>query len=300
MTIAACYISPEGVVLGADSTASINTATDGFHYFNHTQKLFEIGEQSNLGVVTWGLGGLGTTSYRSLFAELADDLSTNPPNDMADVGARWVAKFWGAYTQSADLAPLIAKCKQLAAKPAFDANAVAPDPLARTKLEENSFLQLNQNLFVGFCIGGMVLPDRTPSALCIEFDPLSNAPPVATSLGINTRWFWGAPNIFHRLITGADPNFLDSIAHSQFWTGTDQDLVSLVQQHQFGHPILPIREAIDFVHVCIYSTIKALKFSNFSQTCGGPIELAVITTDRPFRWVRHKEWDTAIDDGVPL
>jgi len=58
-----------------------------------------------------------------------------------------------------------------------------------------------------------------------------------------------------------------------------------------------MRDAIDFVHSCISSTIKTLKFSHLSQTCGGPIEIAVITTDRDFRWVRHKEWDAAIKEG---
>ena len=62
--------------------------------------------------------------------------------------------------------------------------------------------------------------------------------------------------------------------------------------------MLPIREAIDFVHACIYSTIKAMKFSNFSQICGGPIEIAVITSDRRFRWVLHKDWDAAVLEGV--
>lgn len=59
-----------------------------------------------------------------------------------------------------------------------------------------------------------------------------------------------------------------------------------------------MRDAVDYVHSCIYCTIKAMKFSNLSQVCGGPIEVAVITADRRFRWVRHKSWDAAIADGA--
>jgi RND family efflux transporter MFP subunit len=59
----------------------------------------------------------------------------------------------------------------------------------------------------------------------------------------------------------------------------------------------PLREVVDFVHTCVHSTIKALKFSHFQQICGGPVELAVISTDRNFRWVRHKEWTAAVIDG---
>jgi hypothetical protein len=73
----------------------------------------------------------------------------------------------------------------------------------------------------------------------------------------------------------------------------------LLGKHRYEPLILPIREAIDFVHACVSSTIKAMKFSSLAQICGGPIEIAVITTDRRFRWVRHKDWDVAIAEGDP-
>jgi hypothetical protein len=65
VTMAACYLSPEGLVLGADSTSTYANS-NGHHYFNHGQKLFEVGQNSSLGIVTWGLGGLAVSSYRML------------------------------------------------------------------------------------------------------------------------------------------------------------------------------------------------------------------------------------------
>lgn len=56
---------------------------------------------------------------------------------------------------------------------------------------------------------------------------------------------------------------------------------------------LPLREAIDWIHTVIHTTIRAIKF-NQEHSCGGPVEIAVITTDRPFRWVCHKSLDAAI------
>ena len=68
MTIAACYVCPEGVVFGADSTTTVGT-----RYYDHTQKIFEVGGRgSTLGIVTWGLGGLGDLSYRALISQFAD------------------------------------------------------------------------------------------------------------------------------------------------------------------------------------------------------------------------------------
>src|SRR4051812_42406110 len=95
MTIAACYLSSEAVVFGADSTATFVLPTPPgqvprMRHYNFAQKIFEIGEPSSLGVVIWGLGSLETLSYRTLFARFADDLGRSPPlADMAAVAARW-------------------------------------------------------------------------------------------------------------------------------------------------------------------------------------------------------------------
>lgn len=292
MTIAACYISPEGVVLGADSTSSTVISagpnTTGYHYFNHNQKLFEVGENSTVGLITWGLGGLSTASYRTLIATLADDIRNKPVVSVRDIADRWAQIFWTAYTAE----PSVLTCKSLGAKPAHDPN----NPTSRTKDEEQQLAGLRWNLAVGFCLAGYWLPDRTPSAFQLVFDPLVMAPPSPTQ--ISNYSFWGAPNMIKRLINGIDDNLKDMILKSGKWAGTGADLEVLIDQNRIGHPVLPIRDAIDFVHACISSTIKAMKFSNFFQVCGGPIEIAVITSDRQFRWVRHKQWDAAITEGA--
>jgi hypothetical protein len=61
-----------------------------------------------------------------------------------------------------------------------------------------------------------------------------------------------------------------------------------------GFPDLPIREAIDFIHTYLHITIKGFKFRVGPPICGGPIEIAFISTDRPFRWVCHKGFERAI------
>jgi hypothetical protein len=165
----------------------------------------------------------------------------------------------------------------------------------RTEDEEKQFNILRRVLVSGFCIAGHILPDRTPAAFEIVFDPLGPKPtPTQKPYGY---WFWGAPNMIQRLIFGLDDGLKTSIMTSGKWTGTLADLETLSAQHTLAHPIIPIRDAIDFVHSFIFSTIKAFKFSTHSQICGGPIELAVITTDRRFRWIRHKELDAAISEG---
>ena len=292
MTIAACYVSPEGVVLGADSTSTYaNGGAD--HYFNNGQKLFQIGESASLGVATWGLGGLDVTSYRRLFALLADDLATTPPTNVKEAADRWVVQFWAAYTAS--LAPVKAEYDALALKGVHDP-ALPPDPAMRTETDEKRFAEIPEAFYVGFCLGGCVGNDRNPEAYAMDFN-ISQPSPTPDLLG-RGAYLWGAPNMVMRQIRGYDLRLRDDILSSSSWTGTPADLDNILGQYAIGHSsTVPIREAIDFVYSCIFSTIKAIKFSSFSQICGGPIEIAVMTADRHFRWVRHKNLGSAIMEG---
>jgi hypothetical protein len=294
VTIAVCYVSPEGIVLGADSTSSYVLPTGGMHYYNHAQKLFEVGESATIGIITWGAAGISETrSYRSLVATLADGLQPpNAPPDMLNVTQRWIDLFWAEYTTT----QLYHYFQGLHVRPGYDPAAQQQAENARSAAEEQEYLDLADGLVAGFCVAGYVLPNRTAEAFAVTFDPLQGkpVPTVVTRFG-----FWGAPNFIERLVVGRDPGLISAVLESPHWTGSQGDLEELLRQFILFHPIIPMREAIDFVHTCIYSTIKSLKFSNFSQTCGGPIELAAITTDRKFRWVRHKSWDVAITEGAP-
>jgi hypothetical protein len=293
VTIAAVYVTAEGVVLGADSTLSVVTSAAGqpaYHYFNHNQKLLEIGDKSTLGILTWGLGSLGGESYRTLVAKLGDTLAKNPAKSVAEVAGLWVKDFYPRYTKTIATS---AEWMALHVKKPFDANGPrAAD--TRTKDEEDSYQHLRATFSVGFCVAGYCLPDREPKAFLVMFTPgATTAPsPVEAKIG-----FWGAPNMIERLIYGRDAQLLDDLMTSGKWSGNRNDLEAILNKYVLSHGPLPIRDAIDFVHTCIHSTIKAMKFSNFPQICGGPIELAVITTDRTFRWVRHKSWDTAVLEG---
>jgi hypothetical protein len=279
MTIAACYLSPEGVVLGADST-STGFSSAGLHHYNYAQKIFEIGERSSFGLTMWGLAATGTVSYRTLIARLADDMRQKLVSSVPDVVDRWADLFWNSY--QAEFATDIAKVRSLAAK------------ATRTPEEETEFQGVRFTLSGGFCIGGHVDADRSPKAYEVTYDPTWQKLAVQ-ELAIGRTWFWGSPNLIQRVIFGIDVELGDKILQSGKWTGTMQDLLDLAAGYRLSPPgILPIREAIDWVHASIYTTIKAMKFSQMAPICGGPIEIAVIATDRSFRWVRHKPFDSAI------
>ena len=290
MTIAMCFVTPEGVVLGADSTASIPMppSRSGYHYLNHNQKLFEIGQGGTLGMLTWGMAYIDRTSYRTLLAVLYDKMQQSPPDSVEDVARRWIGTFWPVYRASSGMQRWL----QLNKKNPYDGNESQDN---RTKEEESEYLEYSDDLRIGFCIGGYVLPNRTPRAYKIECAPDMNEPFIGPIE--RCEWF-GQPAIISRIIHGCSSGLKNELMASKKWSGTDDELALILNRHVLPICILSIREAIDFVHAFIYITIKTFKFSIFHQVCGGPIEIAVITSDRPFRWVRHKQMDTAIEEGV--
>jgi hypothetical protein len=203
---------------------------------------------------------------------------------MDDVANRWNQLFWPAY--STDCAQIIARAQALHSQS------------TRSPQEDDELYFLFRAFSGGFCIGGYLMNDRTPSAYEILYDPTMSAPGKCDRLKIGSTKFWGCPNLVNRLLYGIDEVLYSTIFKSDKWTGTGEDLYNLIVPFCLGQPFdLPIREAIDWVHASIYTTIKTMKFSHMAPICGGPVEIAVITTDRQFRWVRHKTFDSAIGEG---
>lgn len=290
MTIAACYLSADGVVFGADSTTTMYVAGRGpnahgaEHHYNFAQKIFQVGENSTLAMTMWGLGNLRSKSYRTIIAEFADSLLGVGAQSLDEIGQHWSQFFWTAY--SAEFSQFLDRYRELQSQ------------ASRTPEEEQELVWLMNTFSGGFCIGGYLFADRTPSALEIRYDPTLSDSCVVEKLAIGTTRFWGCPNLINRLIFGLDESLFADILRSGKWQGTQQDLFNLLMPYCLGQPFdLPIREAIDWVHAAIYATIKTMKFSHMAPVCGGPVEVAVITTDRRFRWVRHKRFDAAIADG---
>jgi hypothetical protein len=112
MTIGACYLSGEGVVFGAGSTSTMYVsgvgpgAAGSEHHYNFAQKIFQIGENSTLGLTMLGLGNLRSVGYRTLVAQFADTLVVHGAQTMHDVASLWSQFFWSTPQDLFDLVRL--------------------------------------------------------------------------------------------------------------------------------------------------------------------------------------------------
>ncbi len=264
MTIAAAYLISEGVVFGADSSTTISVLTpDGkggvLQLLNHAQKVFEVGEKSRLGVCTWGAGSVGDISHRTIIARLADEIKES--TTVQDAGV-------------------------------ILGNLVEP-LVQKTRVE-----------FIGYYLGGWNPNTHEPACFKIEVTP--NGKKIdPLSLGLCS--FSGNPFFFTRVFRGYDPRLLQNLREEikQMFpqTGIPVDFDDMFSKAfekasapliAAGHRDLPIREAIDFVYSYLHIAVKAMKFSFGAPSAGGPIEIGFVSSDRCFRWVRHKSFASAI------
>lgn len=280
MTIACAYLVSEGVVLGADSTTTVTAGAGVAQLLNHAQKLFGIGHSENarMSLCTWGAGKVGQTAHRTLVARLSDEVvahSTWTVEETADRFARLVEAaateapgcpgILGYFIGGTDPGTHIPRCVELTFENGVRSQGL-PKPFVPGEVRFRGMPELFERAFMGF-------DPQLPAHLLRNLITIcqQQVPPVAL------------PPQFMDLFVAAFQRSIDQIPH-------------------VGYQDVPIREAIDFCHMYLHLTIKGYKFRFGPPMCGGPIELGFITTDRAFRWARHKPFDSAIveqDMGAP-
>jgi hypothetical protein len=270
MTIAAAYLTSEGVVLGADSATTVSVEPPGMaaavaQVLTHAQKVFEVGDpgEGRFGLCTWGAGSVCGVSHRTVAARLADEVKTNPGLPVAA-------------TADALLGLVSEILQKSPAGPRED---------------------------VGYFLGGWNLEDHLPE--CYQLRIPAEGEPTTRALEMGQAMFSGAPQFFTRVFRGFDPALPGRMAAalkerlSPVPEGFDRVFKDAFNAASgplvaAGLRDLPIREAIDYVHTYLHVTVKVFKFMFGAPVCGGPIEVAFVTTDRRFRWVCHKRFDSAI------
>lgn len=80
------------------------------------------------------------------------------------------------------------------------------------------------------------------------------------------------------------------LRYSSMWSGEQASITKLLNGQppmMVNHALMPLKDAIDFAEFLVDLTIKSQRFEFKPATCGGPIDVLVLTKDELF-WYRHK------------
>jgi len=271
VTVTVALATAEGVVLGSDSTTTVGFSTPAGlqvgQLYNSAQKIFEIGPANcdfksgcsfSAGLAMWGDGAFGPLSWRAVINEFwAREIS--PRTDpIADLSRMFLAFLQGKWAE----------------------------------LQQGQ--QIPQNLPIpdtGFALAAIHKNTFEVHAAQIDLRAAT-----VDSLQRSDIRVGGDPTTFYRLVSGFDNRILAELPKN----GIDPAAFQRTVQQFSIEPYLaqmPLRDAIDFVHFMVYSSIKMHRYKGGPATVGGPIEIAAITADRGFRWVLHKPLYESI--GIP-
>ncbi|MBQ1893082.1 MAG: hypothetical protein II155_03140 [Clostridia bacterium] len=81
-----------------------------------------------------------------------------------------------------------------------------------------------------------------------------------------------------------------NIRYASSWSGEQLAITKLLNSQPptpINHNLMPLKDAVDFADFLIDITIKLQRFETKPKTCGGDIDILVLTKDDAF-WYRHK------------
>lgn len=83
--------------------------------------------------------------------------------------------------------------------------------------------------------------------------------------------------------------------YASIWSGEQAAITKLLNGQPpmlVNHVLMPLKDAIDFADFLVDLTIKSQRFEMKMATCGGDIDILVLTKDESF-WYRHKVFKPA-------
>jgi hypothetical protein len=293
MTIAIGVKVGDGIVLGADSAATLSGVGGGVAnvYFN-AEKLTNLVKGLPLGMAVYGLGGLDGRSVTSLAKDLRARFTGSDPKwrlDRSSYTMEWVATQVRAFFYEEFY------CKEYP-----------------RQLEDGNGQRANRWDQMGFFIAGFSANADHSEVWSVEIDGDGACPaPVRvydTSHSGVAVWA-GAPEALNRLFRGIASQVYIGLVDSGISSAELDEFLASVPLEPLIHPAMPLQDAIDLVKYMVDVTVGFVRFSPGAPTVAEPTDIAAITKHEGFRWVRRKHYfaeslnpqlpDRAGDASVP-
>ncbi|MBM3236559.1 hypothetical protein FJZ31_09705 [Candidatus Poribacteria bacterium] len=259
MSIVASVKVNDGIVLATDSTTQIH-GTDqqgniGFvKSYHNVRKLFRLGALP-IGVMFYGIGNIGRRSIENLLLEFIRD-KLGEPCSVEEVSGKLLTFFHSFYMEQFKevLKQVDSSPKQLPLFGAF----IAGYSKGTYYAEEWEF----------------VIP---------RDDKIKK---VRDKEAYGASWR-GITLPFSRLYNGYDPRLIDALKR----LGVDEDIIKQATSGLKSPVIydgMPVADAINFARYILQTTIGLASFEIGVESCGEPIDIAIILPDGAFKWVEQK------------
>ena len=253
MTICVSVKTRDGVVLGTDSMSTVRTgsAEEGFQTktYRNARKLFQV-SQLPIGVFSYGLANIGNRTVASLIHEYLADNSETSVRGVATGLARYVLE---TYQESAS-----------------------------TTGQELDDL----GIFVAGYSQGERFAEEWEARLAVVSEP--KLVRRADNFGVLWR---GIEGPFARLYHGFDPKLFEIL-------GVDTEEETRNRWDRFLRSNLatdnsiesmPLQDALNYAVYVLNTTIGFSGFESGPPTCGGPLQVMVLSNTDGLRWVHRPQ-----------
>ncbi|MDP2320749.1 MAG: hypothetical protein Q8O42_15585 [Acidobacteriota bacterium] len=321
MTIAVSIKVGEGLVLAADSTSSYFSQGTLAQSYHHARKLLQLSDFP-IGVLTYGLGNIAGRNLESLVAEFEREIgrvATSGNYTVQELSQRLHDFILAKYDHTFPPPALLPGAGHAPAGGAVDApapngpnqdgrGAANPDGASPAGGDGDAAVPpappqppaADDRPQLGVVVGGYSHDEFFPDEFQFVIPgspPWEIWPDVGGKQLYGVRW-WGQTAPIERLYLGCDFNgfvqwFVDNGV-------PEADAVAYYQQlrDRVMWPIIyegmPIQDAIDLAVYLVNVTIGHSRFAVGPAVCGGPIDVATITS-AGFRWVKRKDWTVKSD-----
>ncbi len=263
MTIAVSVKVNDGIVLGADSAATMSNESGVLNTYNHANKIFNLRKGLPIGVAIHGLGSIGASSIGTLLKDFRriitdeKEFKLKKPNYTIEDVTKKLSEFL------------------------FDKYKAA-------------FAQLTQNAELGLFVVGYSSGADSPEEWQIRIENAQKDPAVFCSqpqqnTGISAG---GVTEAVLKLFGAYPPAVGGIIAAAQIPDDKKTDIMNKLNSLAVSlvAPAMPIQDAIDLAQFAAETTKHYVRFLPGPPTVDGQIELAAITKHEGFKWVSRKHY----------
>lgn len=283
MSIVVAVKVGEGMVMATDSASTLRVqGPDGQtgvgKVFNHATKLIQLRDYP-IGVATWGSSQIGPRIIASLVEEYANSrpplkqLEEDERDLQVKVEARGLMDFMADFYEDQ--------------YPHWKENDQAPAA-------------------VGVLVGGYSGQAFFPEEYLFNVpqqDFRRLRPPVDDgSQNFGANWY-GATDAIVRLHFGRDANLGKVLSQLDIDQKKIDQLEQIVRERvQYTVPFegMPLQDAVDYAIYLVSVTVGRYRFVIGPEVCGGPIDVAAITRDKGFQWVRRKQLSVRAIGPTPI